>query len=166
MLLYGLFSGCLHTRVNSSVYLQSIGIDVIFRPIGFGVVLDPFLHKIAQMFAEIGSNTLIVPFRVEIQAQRKFLQGVFFLGSEVVVFLHLCQYYISTIDNPLRIATRVIERRVLEHTYQYCPFFYFEVFRFFPKIDTRGRTNPIGIIIKVVFVKIHGKDFLFGILSF
>ena len=47
MLLYRLFSSSLHTRVYSGVYLKSIGINVIFRPIGFWVVFNPLFHEIA-----------------------------------------------------------------------------------------------------------------------
>ncbi len=41
MLHHGILGIFLHTGVNRSVYLQSVGIDVIFSPVGFRIFLNP-----------------------------------------------------------------------------------------------------------------------------
>ena len=126
MFFYRFFSILLHMRVYSSINLKSIGVQIIFCSIAFGILITPTVKRIcfpvqrifvvllhlprtviifawffgceyfAEVFAEISGKTFFMIHAMVCQLQRKSLKRITFLGSNVIGFTHLVKHYISS----------------------------------------------------------------------
>ncbi len=120
VLLYGLFCSALHSAVYGRVDFETVGVEVVFAAVGLAVGRNPLLHVLANVFAQVGSQTLVVPPGGKVDFYRQGLKGVgLFFGNEVAV-LHLAKHGISTVQRRLltALAGRVVEPRVFAHSHE------------------------------------------------
>ena len=89
VLLHGLFCSTLHSAVYGRVDFESVGVEVVFAAVGLAVGRNPLLHVLANVFAQVGSQALVMPPWGKVDFDGQGLEGVgFFFGNEVAV-LHL-----------------------------------------------------------------------------
>ena len=89
MLLYGLFCSTLHSAVYGRIDFESVGVEVVFAAVGLAVGRNPLLHVLANVFAQVGSEALVVPPWGKVDFDRQGLEGVGFFFSKEVAVLHL-----------------------------------------------------------------------------
>ena len=195
VLIYSLFGISLHTAVHGGKHLQSITIYIIWRTILLEVLVAPSIQRIcipedgignklsivprciilsfrtgshqilAQIFAQVGSRTILMVGTVEVERERFCRILAVFSMIQIARLLHLREHHVSSVAGTLRIAHRVEERRVLAETDERSRLGEGKILRFLIKIGIRRRLDTHGIVQEVEVVEIECQDFLLGIVS-
>src|SRR5574344_986306 len=138
--LLGIF---LHARINRSMNLQTVCINLVIGPVFFLILITPsikrvilpiqtvnkelnlsprrivhpvwfFSHHIqTKEISEINSNTILMVSRMELQRQGLILNGSALFLREISRFFHLRQHHITTVTAALRESDRVEIRWIL-----------------------------------------------------
>ena len=195
MLIHSLFGISLHTAVHGGKHLQSITIYIIWRTILLEVLVTPSIQRIsipedgignklsivprciilffrtgshqilAQIFAQVGSRTILMVGTVEVERERFCRILAVFSMIQIARLHHLREHHVSSVAGTLRIAHRVEERRILAETDERSRLGEGEILRFLIKIGIRRRLDTHGIVQEVEVVEIECQDFLLGIVS-
>ena len=196
MLGHGLFGILLHARVDGSVYLQSVGIEVVLLAVLLGVLLAPavegvvlpvervfvvLLHLPAaifgldgllgrqhrtQVFAEVGRRSFLVVHAVVLQLQGQCLQGVALSLGQVARLAHLVEHHVAASAGTLSAAHGVEERRVLAHAHQRGGFFDLEVLGVASEVGVGSSLHAHGIVQEVELVEVHRQDLFLRVVAF
>ena len=148
MLAHGFLGIFLHARVDGGIDFQTVGVDVVFGPVGLAGLLRPSEKRIrgpgyrivgvalriprrivgttrtpggeeaTQFFAEIWCQTVFVVHTLEIESQRQGAQAVELGTAEAVVLVHLLQHGIAPQTGALGMAHRIEIAWILHHAYQ------------------------------------------------
>ena len=105
-------------------------------------------------------------YRVVVNLHRQLLQRIAFRLRDVVVFLHLVQYGVSSVQRPLCMTNRIVQRRVLTHTYQNCRFLCRQVYRLFAEIYLRSTLDTHCIVQKIKLIQVHHDDLVLRVQTF
>lgn len=123
-------------------------------------------HQIlAQIFAQVGSRTILMVGTVEVERKRFCRILAVFSMIQIARLHHLREHHVSSVAGTLRIAHRVEERRVLAETDERSRLGEGKILRFLIKIGIRRRLDTHGIVQEVEVVEIECQDFLLGIVS-
>ena len=191
-----LFCIALHTRIDGGVYFQTVLVDIVVRTVGLGILLAEAIQRVVvpliavdgillfvplrvvalfrffggqhatQILSEIGSQALLVVHRRIMQFYRQCLQRIALGTSDILIFAHLAQYGVASVEGTLMAANRVVERRVLTHTDQHGRLLYFQVCRCGGEIDLRSRFDTYCVVQKVELVEIHQQYLIFRVQAF
>ena len=195
MLGHGLFGILLHARVDGSVYLQSVGIEVVLLAVLLGVLLAPAVEGVvlpvervfvvllhlpaavvglvgllgrqhrAQVFAEIGRGAFLVVHAVVLQLQGQCLQGVALSLGQVARLAHLVEHHVAASAGTLSAAHGVEERRVLAHTHQRGGFFDLEVLGVASEVSVGRSLHAHGVVQEVELVEVHRQDLFLRVVA-
>ena len=165
VLLYGLFCSTLHSAVYGRVDFEAVGVEVVFAAVGLAVGRNPLLHVLANVFAQVGSQTLVVPPRGKVDFYRQGLEGVgLFFGKEAA-FFHLTEHGIAAVHSGLflPLTGRVVNPRALAHSYKHSRLLDVEFCRHLAEVDVGRVVNAYPLVQKVKLVEVHRNKFLLGI---
>ena len=196
MFVHSLFGILLHVRVDSCINFQSVGIDVIVCSILFLVLCTPSVQRIVfprqriliillllpasvvwalrflcshnstQILAEISCQSVFMVNRLEFQCQRQCLQWIPLGFGNIIGLVHLVEHRVTASARALVVPARIIQRRILAHTYQRSSFLYCKILRVFRKISLGGSLDTYCIVQKVELVEVHSQDFFLGVITF
>ena len=97
VLFHGLFGGALHAAVDGGVDFEAVGVEVVLGSVGLAVGLYPLFHKLADVFAQVGSKALVVATRGKLKGNGNRLQGVGGLFGEKSAAFHLIENGIAAL---------------------------------------------------------------------
>ena len=196
MLIGGILSVFLHTRVDGGMHAQAIGIDAIRLTILLLVFVAPTVQRIwfpinwvnvilhhiprsiqslfrflghhitTQEITEIGSNTILMIADMEMQ-----LDGfctIFLVVSlwECTSLHHLSEHHISTLTTPLWISDGIIIRRVLTESNQGGSLIDRQILRLLAEISIWCRLDTNRIMKEVKIIQIHRDNLILRIIAF
>ena len=117
---HGLLGVTLHAAVDGGVNLQAILVHIVMLAVGLAVAAAPVLHVAAQVFAQVGSQTVVVALRrVVAHVERLGLIGFIVLVAQVVVAVHLVEHRIATCQRVVGVQYGTVGRGGLEQTHQH-----------------------------------------------
>ncbi len=162
--MHGLLGILLHLRVEGSVYLQAVRIDV--------QVGELLLHVVFERLAEIESLTVVGILHRKVQLDRRLLQAfercfvshihiAKALLEHIAVRIHLAEHGVTTFQRVFGIDTRVVGRSSFEQAHQNGCLLGIEFGRRFVEVSARGCLYAESIRTEVDGVGILFKDFLF-----
>ena len=193
---YSFFGITLHTRIDGRIDFQSVSIYIVVRAVLFRILVAPAVQRICfpgngifvillslpspvialvrllgchdatQVFTEVSGQTVFVVYRLELQGQRQCFQRITFGLCQIIGFPHLVEHDVSSSTAALIETARVIERRILTHTYQGSGFLHREVFRVFAEISLGSRLDTNRIVQEIKFIEVHGQNLFLCIVPF
>ena len=165
VLFHGLFGGALHAAVDRGVNFQAVGVEVVLASVGLAVGFDPFLHKLADVLAQVGRQALVVPARGEVDLHRNRLQGVRLFFGQVVAPLHLVNHRVAAVERGLlaAFAGRIIKPGVFAHAHQRGGLFDGQFVGLLAEVHVGRIVHAHTLIQKVELVEVHRNQLLFGV---
>ena len=165
VLLHGLFGGALHSAVDRSVNFQAVGVEVVLASVGLAVGRHPLFHELADVFAQVGRQALVVAAGGEVDLHRNRLERVRLLFGEVVAALHLVDDSVAPVQRGLfaPFARRVVEPWVFAHAHQRGGLFDRQLLGLLAEVHVGGVVNAHALVQKVELVEVHRNEFLFGV---
>ena len=117
-------------------------------------------HHTTQILTEVRCRTQFMIHTAIVEHERSLLQRVAHSSCKAIVLLHLRQHHIATLTGFLVTTYRIVERRVLAHTYQSSSLLHRKLLGFFREVSIGSRLDTDSVVTKVIFIEIHRKDFL------
>ena len=193
--IHSLLGISLHTRIDSGVHLQAVGVEVVRRTVLLAILVAPSVKRIAypsyrvddilalvprrivgtlrtlgrhvhtQELAQVRRYAILVVGAVEVERERR-LDVLRILGiGDIARLAHLVEHHVATLATTVGITHGIEQRRVLAQADERSSLLNIKVARLLIKIGIGRSLYTYSVMQEVEIVEIQSYNLLFGVVA-